>query len=389
MSMFVCSTCYIIIYRTLLHAYHLFLIMLPYYHHRLSDYLRVNTVQAKSKTERDYLVRSVLSFYCNTTALFNCHSTMLRYIALISVLIAVPAWCFVGVGRGIPRPTLQTQLNAGMGYKIGARTEGVLINNRYVVEELKKVADGLGVVMSEIALLRFALAHPDDEKSAEKALKDAIRWRQTKGKSIVESAREAVEKATANGGWENDFVRNAAPHAAVINPFITPKAVVTTSTEDGDLVYVIRASQIDDKAMMDKVTVEQVCDFFLYAKEVHHIIANKRSASTGRMCSVIFANDISGVRRAPDSRFSKALTSSSDQYESLYPSLAGPTMILNLPLILQAFVGLLKPLFPKSVQERLVFKRAPVLASLTELTPLGTDPAVKQKFSREVKGLLP
>ena len=319
-------------------------------------------------------------------------STMLRTItvALISVLIAVPAWCFVGVDRGIPRPTLQTtQLNAGMGYKIGARTEGVLINNRYVVEELKKIADGLGIVMSEIALLRFALAHPDDEKSAEKALKDAIRWRQTKGKSIVESAREAVEKAMANGGWENDFVRNAAPHAAVINQFITPKAVVTTSTEDGDLVYVIRASQIDDKAMMDKVTVEQVCDFFLYAKEVHNIIANKRSASTGRMCSVIFANDISGVRKAPDSRFSKALTSSSDQYESLYPSLAGPTMILNLPLILQAFVGLLKPLFPKSVQERLVFKRAPVLASLTELTPLGTDPVVKQKFSREVKGLLP
>lgn len=87
------------------------------------------------------------------------------------------------------------------------------------------------------------------------------------------------------------------------------------------------------------------------------------------MCSVIFANDISGVRKAPDSRFSKALTSSSDQYESLYPSLAGPTMIPNLPLILQAFVGLLKPLFPKSVQERLVFKRAPVLASLRELTP--------------------
>ena len=64
-------------------------------------------------------------------------------------------------------------------------------------------------------------------------------------------------------------------------------------------------------------------------------------------------------------------------------------MILNLPLILQAFVGLLKPLFPKSVQERLVFKRAPVLASLKELTPLGTDPLMKQKFVREVKGLLP
>ena len=312
-------------------------------------------------------------------------------LALASAVLAVPASCLVGVPNargGIQRPTT-TRLNAaGTGYRIGARTEGVLINNRFVVQELKKALPE-DVAMSEIDLLRFALAHPDDERAAEKALREAIRWRQTKGKRIVDSAREAVEKATANGGWDNDPVRDAAPHADLINPFITPKAVVTTSTEDGDLVYVIRASQINDREMMDKVTVEQVCDFFLYAKEVHNIVANRRSASTGRMCSVIFANDISGVRRAPDSRFSKALTSSSDQYESLYPSLAGPTMILNLPLILQAFVGLLKPLFPKSVQERLVFKRAPVLASLVELTPLGTDPTVRRNFVREIKGLLP
>merc|ERR1712232_1340954 len=192
-----------------------------------------------------------------------------------------------------------------------------------------------------------------------------------------------VEEATADGGWNNDPVRNAAPHSELINKYITPKAVITTSTEAGDLVYVIRASQIDDKELMDNASVEQVCDFFMYAKEVHNIIANKRSTETGRMCTVLFANDISGVRKAPDSRFSKALTSSSDQYESLYPSLAGPT------LILKAFVGLLKPLFPKSVQERLVFKRAPVLASLNDLSPLGTNKAIQTKFVREVVGLLP
>lgn len=272
---------------------------------------------------------------------------------------------------------------------MGAKTTGVLINNRFVVDELVKVASDAGQDMTEIDLLRFALAHPDDEKAAEKALLNAIEWRQTKGKHIVESARAAVEKATAGGGWDNEPVRDAAPHGDVINDYITPKAVITTSTTDGDLVYVIRASQIDDKEMMDKATVEQVCDFFLYAKEVHNIIANRRSADTGRMCTVIFANDIKGVRKPPDKRFSQALTSSSDQYESLYPSLAGPTMILNLPLILQAFVGLLKPLFPKSVQERLVFKKAPILASMEVLTPLATDPTLKLNFVKEVKSLLP
>ena len=307
-----------------------------------------------------------------------------RILVVVSAILSVPSNGFVGRK---PDKARSTRLNA-LPYKLGAKTEGVLLNNRFLVDALSKVVPS-DMKMSDVDLLRFALAHPDDKVGAEKALKKAIEWRRTTGKSIVDAARDAVAKATANGGWDNDVVRNAAPHADVINDFITPKAVITTSTEDGDLVYVIRASQIDDKKLMDKASVEQVCEFFLYAKEVHNIVANKRSATTGRLCSVLFANDISGVRKAPDKRFSKALTSSSDQYESLYPSLAGPTMILNLPLILQAFVGLLKPLFPKSVQERLVFKRAPVLASLTELTPLGTDQVIKTKFVREVVSLLP
>jgi hypothetical protein len=85
-------------------------------------------------------------------------------------------------------------------------------------------------------------------------------------------------------------------------------------------------------------------------KEVHSIIVNERTVRSGRLCGVIFANDISGIRNIPDQRFSKALTDSSAQYEKLYPSLAGTTMVLNLPFLLQAFVGLFKPLFPKSVQ---------------------------------------
>eukprot|EP00956_Cyclotella_meneghiniana_P000508 scaffold557_cov75-Cyclotella_meneghiniana.AAC.10 len=307
-----------------------------------------------------------------------------RVLAFLSIVY--PTAAFVG-GKTPSKHKARVSPLQAFPYKIGAKTEGVLINNRFIVDSLKKSLPA-DVEMSEIALLRFALAFPD-ENEAEAALKKAIQWRKTTGKHIVDAAQEAVSKATANGGWENEVVRDMAPHASLINNYITPKAVITTSTEDGDLVYVIRASQIDDKEMMNKCTVEQVCDFFMYAKEVHNIVANERSAKTGRMCSVLFANDISGVRKAPDKRFSKALTSSSDQYEDLYPSLAGPTMILNLPLILQAFVGLLKPLFPKSVQERLLFKRAPVLASLKELTPLAENMGVRLKFVREVKSLLP
>merc|ERR1719498_1170997 len=130
--------------------------------------------------------------------------------------------------------------------------------------------------------------------------------------------------------------------------------------------------------MISKVSVDQLVDFLLYVKEVHSLCVNARSEKSGRLCQVIFANDITGTRKAPDPQFGKALTASSKSYEKLYPSLAGPTMILNLPFVLQAFVGLFKPLFPKSVQERLKFDSAPFLAKLNELTPLTSDNTKRQ-----------
>jgi hypothetical protein len=174
----------------------------------------------------------------------------------------------------------------------------------------------------------------------------------------------------------------------VINPYITSKNIITLSTDDGDLVYVIRASLIEDKEMMTQVTVEKFTDFLLYVKEIHSLVVNARSEKSGRLCNVIFANDITGTRKPPDPLFSKALTSSSKGYEKLYPSMAGPTMILNLPFILQAFVGFFKPLFPKVVQERLRFDKAPYLSKLGELTPLTTDASARQAFLKEVMDLL-
>merc|ERR1712151_97158 len=262
--------------------------------------------------------------------------------------------------------------------------EALLKQNRRKIDSLASVSDDV----SEITRLRFALAF-DSVREAKSALTEAISYRSKgRGKEIIDAATDAYTTAAIGGGWDNDIVREAAPHANKINKYISSKNIVTVSTANDDLVYVIRASAIDDKKMMDDVSVTELSEFFMYVKEIHNLVANDRSIKNGRLCEVIFANDITGVRKAPDSRFSKALSSSSSQYENLYPSLAGPTMILNLPLILQAFVALFKPLFPKTVQARLKFLRAPVLANLPELTPLTTDPNTKRRFINEVDSLL-
>jgi len=263
------------------------------------------------------------------------------------------------------------------------QVESLLTANGALVESLASIAPDV----SELTRLRFALQFPDPAE-AKDAMRENVAWRAGAGKSIVESAAKAVAEATAGGGWDNEPVRAAAPHAAAINEFVSPKNILTLSTEQGDLVYVIRASLVDDKKMMSKVSVDQVVDFFLYAKEVHSLVANARSKQSGRLCNVIFANDITGTRKPPDPLFGKALTASSKSFEKLYPGLAGPTMILNLPFILQAFVGLFKPLFPKSVQARLKFTQAPVLSKLGELTVLTTDSSKRKLFLAEINDLL-
>ncbi|KAJ1430456.1 hypothetical protein B484DRAFT_395900 [Ochromonadaceae sp. CCMP2298] len=305
---------------------------------------------------------------------------MLLPILLLCYLATAAA--FVGGGLAQARRPLQFQLRAAKA-SIGSDVQSLLAANRGRVASLASVSPDV----PELTLLRFALQFPI-QADAESALRETLKWRRGAGRTIVESAAKAVAEATAGGGWDNEPVRAAAPYAAAINQYITTKNILTISMDEGDLMYVIRASGIDDKALMDKVSVQQFVDFLLYVKEVHSLIVNARSERTGRLCGVVFANDVTGIRAIPDKRFSQALTASSQQYEKLYPTLAGQTMILNLPFILQAFVGLFKPLFPKSVQARLVFASAPFLARLKELTPLTTDKNSLKTFLTEVRKLL-
>lgn len=303
---------------------------------------------------------------------------------LLLLLCLNPTAAFFGGGQGAAKPRQLVQMRATSPY--GQSVKSLLTANRAKIDSLATISADFSADVPELTLLRFALAFPN-ESEAKWALRDAVAWRRGAGQTIVKSAAEAVAKATEGGGWDNEAVRLAAPHATAINRYISPKNILTLSTDEGDLVYVIRASTIDDRALMSTISVQQLVDFFLYVKEVHSLVANARSEKTGRLCGVTFANDISGVRAIPDRKFSEALTASSAQYEKLYPSMAGPTMILNLPFVLLAFIGLIKPLFPKSVQERLIFESAPVLAKLTDLTPLTTDSTLRKSFLAEVKQL--
>ena len=130
------------------------------------------------------------------------------------------------------------------------QVESLLSANRALVDELATI----GPDTSELTRLRFALQFPDPAE-AKDAMRENVAWRAGAGKPIVESAAKAVAEATAGGAWDNEPVRAAAPHAAAINEFVTPKNILTVSTDRGDLVYCIRASGIDDKVLLARLTL--------------------------------------------------------------------------------------------------------------------------------------
>ena len=196
-----------------------------------------------------------------------------------------------------------------------------------------------------------------------------------------------MDAATAGGAWDNAPVLAGAPHSATIGNYITPKNCLTVGLPSGDLCYIIKAGKIDDKALMAAASQEELVDFFIYAKEVNRIVADRRSAETGRLASIILANDLSKVDLLGDGSFRKALSASSKRAASLFPSLNGPTFILNLPFVANALVQLFKPLFPAKLQAKLKFEKGPLL-DVDDLTTLHGASGARQQFLASIEPLL-
>jgi CRAL/TRIO domain len=232
----------------------------------------------------------------------------------------------------------------------------------------------------EVFLLRFCTC--DDP---EQALREAMKWRTSPtGADICASAKLAVSEAicgTNKKKWDNDPVFARAPYASLIGQYITPANCITTTSRSGQLVYCIRAGSIDDKKLMGAVTIDQLVDFFLYVKEVNWQVANLRSTSGGDddgavLQTIITCNDLAGVKLLGGSAdFRTALSKSSKLAATIYPGLAGPTLLLNLPTLLSALVQLFTPLFPESVKARLKFAQGPLkdVKDLRQIASSSTD----------------
>ena len=234
---------------------------------------------------------------------------------------------------------------------------------------------------NDVFYLHFCL---QDGEKAKESLQKCLEWRVgDQGKVICEAARNAVAQASPSdaNAWNNQPVLNAAPFSNKIANFLNDNVLTTINPDGGDLVYMIRAGKIADNDLMSAVTVDQMTDFFLYAKEVNALVSYQRSMDSNRLCNVLTANDLAGVKLVGGSSdFRTALGDSSKVAAVVYPkTINGPTLLCNLPRLLNALVKLFTPLFPESVKARLKFATLPTLADVETLAVLSTSANTPQR----------
>ena len=239
---------------------------------------------------------------------------------------------------------------------------------------------------NDVFFLRYCLKEEPDEASTKLALH--LDWRTGDGKAICDSAQAALKAATADGGWKNDIVMNAAPFSAKILKYLTPSNILTTATSQGDLICCILAGSINDVDLMKAVSIEEMVDFFVYAKEINCVVTNTRSLKSDKLQCLLTANSLEGVKLiGGEAKFRTALSGSSKVTDPIYPNYNGPTLLLNLPSLLGALVKIFTPLFPPNVRERLRFVKGPLLGNL-DLTQVLQGGAERPKFLKDIDGAI-
>ena len=277
---------------------------------------------------------------------------MLRLLALASCAVAL-------VAPPTARRTFQLQAtvaeatggaNAKLIDDLAARTKDA----RSLANDLIPCEDDADL---KIWLARF-LGDDGDVDAAEAKVRESIEWRTGEGKKICEAARDAVAEATSEGSWKNAPVQEKAPYGSKITAFFAEGRVMNLRNKKGDgLIYAIRAGDIDDKALMSAVSVEELAEFFLYAKAINERACASLSKRTGALATVTTVNDLAGVDLLGDASFRNALSAASKRGDAFFPGLSGATVLLNLPRLLGALVKLFTPLFPESVRAKLRFER--------------------------------
>ena len=235
------------------------------------------------------------------------------------------------------------------------------INKLQVVAPPPPPSTQTQIQFDDIFYMRFVHQYTNnnnvfDLEKAQSAITATFEYRAAQAPMLA-VARKAVELAYQNDVFNNDPILSMAPHSSIVTKFITPRNSIMARLPlpSNDLLYIVKAGNVDDKELMKSVSVDQLTEFYTYAKEVQFLLSDRCSRTSDTLQSVVTLNDLSGTNLLGSSDFRNVLSKVSKQTSIYYPLLSRATVLANLPRLLTALAKIFTPLFPPNIQRKLKF----------------------------------
>ena len=188
-------------------------------------------------------------------------------------------------------------------------------------------------------LLRFLLSHNHEPERAAKVARSVLEWRRDRAMDEIAT----VVTTTAQAGW---------PHFKTIQPHL-PQYLYQPDAA-GSAFMVMRAADLDFKAMMAAVTIEQYTEFVLHSIEWNFRRMDAVTRRTGKITKIYRLIDAGGLgRRHAHFAYLRAAGQIMKPLENAFPQLLGALYLFNLPKTGEwLWERVIRPIMPRRIIEK-------------------------------------
>lgn len=209
--------------------------------------------------------------------------------------------------------------------------------------------------------LRFLLSAKGDAAKATKDAAACLQWRH-------ENKTDALAEKLRGLPWEE------WPGYEKVQQF-TPWHVIQPDTSRGTVVFQCIAEQDFEGLVKSGVTDDEYIEYQMHLKEWLFIRRDKTSRRTGTLAKNMVVLDMKGFgsKHVGNSKFKKLMTHERlKRADEMYPQALGAIIIVGLPWAVAAlFNGVVKPLAPVKVQEKIRVAAASATGPAKEYVKLG------------------
>jgi len=218
----------------------------------------------------------------------------------------------------------------------------------------------------DIWILRFVLSHRCNVKSATKAALKTMIFREEKKLNEVGDLRYKIKnyKGEDNNATSNSNATNDLPGRKLFKTFCEKDAIFNfLPDKNRSISGIIQLSNVDMDRIVTDTSEEESFEWYLYHHESFHQVLDEITRRTGRLTKMMQIIDMANMQLLKmNLTYVKRDAYALHIIEEFYPEHFGAMFIFNSPGWLSGLWTLIRPLFPKTLVEKIDF-----LPSITKM----------------------